>query len=70
MLITMITTPAFQDIVVIGKIDDADKERIKKIKNTMSFDEYAGYSPDEQKKYAAIINTLKNYKLPDIVILI
>ncbi len=67
MIITRITTPAFQDITVLGKITNEDKGRIKDIKDSMSFDEYAGYSPNEQKKYRAIIDILKKYKFPSIV---
>ncbi len=68
MQITRITTFVFSDIIVFGKISNEDKSRIKEIKNTMSSDEYSGYSLDEQKKYKAIINILKsNYTFPSIV---
>jgi hypothetical protein len=35
-------------------------DTIKSIKSTMSFDEYAGYSPEEQGKYEQIQNLISN----------
>jgi len=65
--ITKIWFHRFKDILVIGNVSKKDKEKIEKLKNSMSMDEYAGYSPSEQGKYKAILKILTNYQKPDVL---
>ena len=60
--ITEVLFPRFNTLFVSGQISMDDKLQIKEILNTMSTDEYAGYSPTEQKKYKQIENTLAKYQ--------
>ena len=67
MNITVINPPCFQEIVIIGNISYQDKMYIQDILNTMSYDEYAGYSPDEQKKYKDIKTILTSYSKANVI---
>ena len=60
--ITEVLFPCFNTLFVSGQISVDDKLQIKEILNTMSTDEYAGYSPDEQKKYKQIEKILVKYQ--------
>ena len=66
-LVTIITHPNFKDICVLGPISPEDTQRIVGIKQTMFFDECAGYSPKEQSKYRAIKEIVSGYDKPKIV---
>ena len=53
--IYMIGFPHFVSILAHG-LSDKEIKQIKKIKSTMSSDEYGGYSPQEHEKYRRIVD--------------
>lgn len=63
--ITVVGFSNFIDLIVLERISEEDVERIKAIKSTMFFDEYAGYSPAEQEKYQDIKLILSQYTQPE-----
>lgn len=63
--ITVVGFSNFINLIVLERISDEDVERINAIKSTMSFDEYAGYSPEEQDKYQDIKLILSRYTQPE-----
>ena len=69
MTITKINFPCFEPIIVRGKIAQHAIETIKKIKSTMSYDEYAGYSKTEQQKRKNIENILTDHNYTIITVI-
>jgi len=67
MIITKIQFHRFKSIIIVGEITEQDGSKILDIKRTMFFDEYAGYSPNEQKKYAKIKKIASKYEIPSVV---
>ena len=69
MNIIIVRPPCFEPEIRVGILLPQYKIAIQDILNTMSYDEYAGYSPDEQKKYQKIKSILSLYPKPNIDIL-
>ena len=59
MKITIINCGHFESIVA-DSLTFSEMEQIKLIKQTLSHDEYAGYSPTEQNKYKNILKIVGN----------
>ena len=67
MTITHITTPHFKIIVIYGILSNIDKKKILTLKKKLSYDEYAGYSPDQQAIYTDIKKIASKYPQHNII---
>ena len=61
-VITKVLFIHFEDLIILGRISDIDRDNIIQIRKTMSLSEYAGYAPKDQAKYASVKQILSKYE--------
>jgi len=61
-IITIINCRGFSSIIINGELTYEDKQKIIELQSKLSYDEYAGYSPEQQKIYLDIDIIAKKYK--------